>query len=44
LYENAEGFAILPTFYVLYGPVGCMNSTIVQDVFSSHTYIDPTQV
>jgi len=43
LYENAERFAVLPTFYVLYGPIGCMNSSIVQDALP-FTYVDPTQV
>ncbi|XP_011860286.1 PREDICTED: peroxisomal multifunctional enzyme type 2-like [Vollenhovia emeryi] len=42
LYENADEFAVLPTFYVLYGPVGCMTSSIVQDALPSGQ-IDPTQ-
>ncbi|KAL6254038.1 hypothetical protein P5V15_015896, partial [Pogonomyrmex californicus] len=43
LYENSDEFAVLPTFYVLYGPMGCMNSSIVQDAIP-FTQIDPTRI
>lgn len=43
LYENADEFAVLPTFYVSYAPVGCMSSSITQDALP-HTHVDPTQV
>ncbi|XP_018054878.1 PREDICTED: peroxisomal multifunctional enzyme type 2-like isoform X3 [Atta colombica] len=42
LYENADEFSVLPTFFVLYGPMGCMNSSIVQDAVP-FTF-NPTQV
>ncbi|XP_011645848.1 peroxisomal multifunctional enzyme type 2-like isoform X2 [Pogonomyrmex barbatus] len=43
LYENSDEFAVLPTFYVLYGPMGCMNSSIVQDAIP-FTQINPTRI
>ncbi|XP_071638603.1 peroxisomal multifunctional enzyme type 2 isoform X1 [Temnothorax longispinosus] len=43
LYENADEFAVLPTFYVLFGPVGCMNSSILQDALP-FTQVNPTQI
>jgi 3-hydroxyacyl-CoA dehydrogenase/3a,7a,12a-trihydroxy-5b-cholest-24-enoyl-CoA hydratase len=43
LYEHADGFAVLPTFYVLYGPVGCMTSTIMQDALP-YTQVDLSRV
>lgn len=43
LYENADGFAVLPTFYVLYGPLGCMSTSILQDALPN-IQIDPTRI
>ncbi|XP_028050598.1 peroxisomal multifunctional enzyme type 2 isoform X2 [Monomorium pharaonis] len=43
LYENSDNFAVLPTFYVLYGPMGCMTSSIMQDALP-FTDVDPTQI
>ncbi|XP_011155586.2 peroxisomal multifunctional enzyme type 2 isoform X1 [Solenopsis invicta] len=43
LYENSDEFAILPTFYVLYGPMGCMTSSLMQDALP-FTTVDPTQI
>ncbi|KAH0947221.1 hypothetical protein HN011_005307 [Eciton burchellii] len=31
LYENHEAFCILPSFYTLYGPMGCISTSILQD-------------
>lgn len=42
LYENHEKFAILPSFYVLYGAMGCMTTSILGDVLT-HTTIDPVR-
>lgn len=43
LYENSDEFAVVPTFYTLYGPQGCMNSSILQDALPN-AEIDPTKV
>lgn len=43
LYENADGFAVLPTFYVSYAPMGCMSSSILQDALPN-IQIDPTRI
>ncbi|KAL0121934.1 hypothetical protein PUN28_007017 [Cardiocondyla obscurior] len=43
LYENADEFTVLPTFYVLYGPMGCMSSSMMQDAIP-FIQINPTQV
>ncbi|XP_011685973.1 PREDICTED: peroxisomal multifunctional enzyme type 2 [Wasmannia auropunctata] len=43
LYENHDEFAVLPTFYVLYGPMGCMSSSIVSDALP-FTNVDPTRI
>ena len=43
LYENADGFTVLPTYYALYGPMGCMSSSILQDALPN-AQIDPTRV
>lgn len=43
LYENHENFSLMPTFYVTFGPVGCMTSTIFQDALPN-IQLDPTRV
>ncbi|XP_029157565.1 peroxisomal multifunctional enzyme type 2 [Nylanderia fulva] len=43
LYENADEFAVLPTFYALYGPEGCMSNGILQDALPN-AQIDPTRI
>ncbi|XP_014473936.1 PREDICTED: peroxisomal multifunctional enzyme type 2 isoform X2 [Dinoponera quadriceps] len=43
LYENCEEFAILPTFYVLYGPIGCMNTSLLQKAIP-HLQVDMTKI
>ena len=43
LYENADEFAVLPTFYVLYGPIGCMSTSILQDALPN-IQLDPTRI
>lgn len=42
LYEGHESFSILPTFYVLYGPMGCLDSSMLQDALK--TELDPTRI
>lgn len=42
LYENADEFAVLPTYYVLYGPMGAMESSIMSDAVPFH--FNPTQI
>ncbi|GAB1867197.1 Peroxisomal multifunctional enzyme type 2 [Camponotus japonicus] len=43
LYENADEFAVLPTFYVSYAPIGCMSSSILQDALPN-IQVDPTRI
>ncbi|XP_029679002.1 peroxisomal multifunctional enzyme type 2 [Formica exsecta] len=43
LYENADEFAVLPTFYVVYGPLGCMSTSILQDALPN-IQIDPSRI
>lgn len=43
LYENHEDFSVFPTYYVIYGPVGCMESNVLQDAFPGME-VDPTRV
>ncbi|XP_076244518.1 peroxisomal multifunctional enzyme type 2 [Calliopsis andreniformis] len=43
LYENHENFAVLPTFYVLYGPMFSMSSTLLQDSLPNFQ-LDPTKI
>ncbi|KAK2580881.1 hypothetical protein KPH14_005952 [Odynerus spinipes] len=43
LYENHENFAVLPTFYVLFGPNGCMSTSILQDALPG-IQMDPTNI
>lgn len=43
LCEIADEFSVLPTFYVLYGPMGCMSSSMMQDALP-FAEVDPTQV
>ena len=41
LYENADGFTVFPTYYVLYGPIGCMSA--IQDALPN-LQLDPRRV
>ncbi|EFN79028.1 peroxisomal multifunctional enzyme type 2 [Harpegnathos saltator] len=43
LYENLDEFAVLPTFHVLYGPMGCMNSSLLPNTLPN-VQIDPTKI
>ncbi|XP_066587464.1 peroxisomal multifunctional enzyme type 2-like [Prorops nasuta] len=43
LYENHDNFSVLPTFYVLYGPMACMQTSIMQDSLPG-LQIDPTRI
>lgn len=43
LYENHENFSVLPTFYVVYGPMGVMSSSIVPDSLPG-IELDPTRI
>ncbi|XP_050454061.1 peroxisomal multifunctional enzyme type 2 isoform X1 [Cataglyphis hispanica] len=43
LYENADEFAVLPIFYVVYGPIGCMSTSILQDALPN-IQIDPSRI
>ncbi|KAJ8684258.1 hypothetical protein QAD02_020050 [Eretmocerus hayati] len=31
LYENHDDFSLLPTYYVTFGPMGCMSTNLLQD-------------
>ncbi|XP_034940078.1 peroxisomal multifunctional enzyme type 2 [Chelonus insularis] len=39
IYENHDNFAVVPTFYVIYGPLGCLSSDLFQKALS-HTDIN----
>ncbi|XP_076668562.1 peroxisomal multifunctional enzyme type 2 isoform X2 [Andrena cerasifolii] len=43
LYENHENFAVLPTFYVLYGPMYCMSSSMFEENLPNFQ-LDPTKI
>ncbi|XP_058795537.1 peroxisomal multifunctional enzyme type 2-like [Phymastichus coffea] len=43
LYENHENFALVPTFYVTFGPAVCMSSSIIQDAVPE-IQLDPTRL
>ncbi|XP_032676560.1 peroxisomal multifunctional enzyme type 2 [Odontomachus brunneus] len=43
LYENSDEFAVLPTFYVLYGPLGCMGSSMLQEALPN-SEVDATKI
>lgn len=43
LYENFDGFSILPTFYVLYGPMGSMETSMVPESLP-HAEVNVTSV
>ncbi|XP_014237717.1 peroxisomal multifunctional enzyme type 2-like [Trichogramma pretiosum] len=43
LYENHENFSLVPTFYVTFGPIGCMTSSLLQDGLPD-LQLDPTRI
>ena len=43
LYENHENFSLVPTFYVTFGPIGCLGSSLVLNAIPG-LQLDPTRV
>ncbi|XP_001606624.1 peroxisomal multifunctional enzyme type 2 isoform X1 [Nasonia vitripennis] len=43
LYENHENFSLIPSFYVTFGPMGLMTTTLVQDALPN-VQLDPTRI
>jgi hypothetical protein len=43
LYENHENFSLFPTYYVTFGPIGCISSNILQDGIPG-LQLDPSKV
>ncbi|CAL7948825.1 unnamed protein product [Xylocopa violacea] len=43
LYEHDSNFAVLPTFYVIYGPIYLMSNTLL-DTYLPNFQMDPTKI
>lgn len=43
LYENHENFALLPTYYIIFGVLGCMQNPIISNALPD-LQINPVNV